>query len=120
VGAKGAESGGKERQIRRPFPPDVQIPRIVNPSEKGRRNLTSVTRRFYFTEPAVPLVYIFAHVANAPPAAGYPRHPPRRFVSSSSAAPTAPPRVSIPSVPGCHWFYLDLYCHEPISLHPVG
>jgi hypothetical protein len=29
VGAKGAESGGKERQIRRPFPPDVQIPRIV-------------------------------------------------------------------------------------------
>jgi hypothetical protein len=25
VGAKGAESGGKERQIRRPFHPDVQF-----------------------------------------------------------------------------------------------
>jgi hypothetical protein len=27
VGAKGAESGIKRRQIRRPFHPDVQIPR---------------------------------------------------------------------------------------------
>jgi hypothetical protein len=29
VGAKGAESGGKERQIRRPFHPDVQFLRIL-------------------------------------------------------------------------------------------
>jgi hypothetical protein len=35
VGAKGAESGGKRRQIRRPFHPDVQIPRIVNVGEKA-------------------------------------------------------------------------------------
>jgi hypothetical protein len=54
-------------------------------------------RRFYFMELTVPLVYIFvsshvlAKVANATPVAGYRRDPPRRFVFSSSAAPTAPP-----------------------------
>ena len=52
---------------------------------------------FYFMELAVPLVYIFvsshvlANVANAAPLPGYRRDPPRRFVFSSSAAPTAPP-----------------------------
>src|SRR5271154_2880877 len=63
-------------------------------------------RRFYFTELAVPLVYIFvsshvlANVTNAAPAPGYRRDPPRRFVFSSSAAPTAPPGSALLASPG--------------------
>jgi hypothetical protein len=63
-------------------------------------------RRFYFTELAVPFVYIFvsshvlANVANAAPVLDYRRDPPRCFVFSSSAAPDCPPRVSIASFPG--------------------
>lgn len=71
-------------------------------------------RRFYFTKPAVPWVYIFvtshvlAHVANAPPVAAYPRYPPRRFVSFPSAAPTAPSGSAFLASPGCHRGHLDL------------
>ena len=39
VDAKGAESGGKDRQIRRPFPPDVQ-----NPPHYTRLSLVSELR----------------------------------------------------------------------------
>jgi hypothetical protein len=51
-------------------------------------------------------VYIFvlshdlANVTNAAPVAGYLRDPPRRFVSSSSAAPTAPPGSALLAFPG--------------------
>jgi hypothetical protein len=74
------------------------------PDPVKRRPPTS--RRFYFTEPAVPWMYIFvtshvlAHVANAPPVAAYPRYPPRHFVSFSLGRSDCPPRVSIPSFPG--------------------
>jgi hypothetical protein len=67
-------------------------------------------RRFYLAELAVPLGYIFVtshaltNVANALPGAGHRRYPPRRFVSSPSAAPAAPLR----SAPGCHPFHLNL------------
>jgi hypothetical protein len=51
-------------------------------------------------------VYIFvlshdlANVTNAAPVAGYLRDPPRRFVSSFSAAPTAPPGSALLAFPG--------------------
>jgi hypothetical protein len=77
-------------------------------------------RRFYFTELTSPSVYIFVsshvliNVANATPVAGYPRYPPRRFVSSPSAAPTAPLGPTFPASPGCHLVHFDL--DEPQSL----
>ena len=61
---------------------------------------------FILMELAVPMEYIvvtshvLANVANALPDAGRRRYPPRRFVSSPSTAPTAPPRISRPSFPG--------------------
>ena len=67
---------------------------------KGRRNPVKrrppTARRVYFTELAVPSVYIFltsnvlSIVANAPLIAGYRRYPPCHFASSPSATPTAP------------------------------
>ena len=61
---------------------------------------------FYFTELAVPLVYIFvsshvlAKVAITAPVADYRRDPPRHFVFSSLAAPTAPPGSALLASPG--------------------
>src|SRR2546423_11679328 len=46
------------------------------------------------------------------PVAGYRRYPPRRFVFSSSAAPTAPPGSAFLASPGCHRFHLDLHCPQ--------
>jgi hypothetical protein len=48
------------------------------------------------------------NVANAPPVAGYRRHPPRRFVSSPSPAPTAPLGPAFPASPRCHRLHLAL------------
>jgi hypothetical protein len=67
-------------------------------------------RRFYFTQLAVPLVYIFvsshvlANVTNAAPVPGYRRNSPRRFVFSSSAAPIEPPGSALLASPGATSF----------------
>src|SRR5271169_4229103 len=59
-------------------------------------------------------VYIFvtspvlAHVANAPHLAGYCRPLPRRFVSPSSAASTAPPGPAFLLPRAVHLFHLDV------------
>jgi hypothetical protein len=76
VGAKEAESGGKDRQIRRPFHPDVHIPRIHNLGEKAAQTRAGQSCR----PPA----------AFMRPVEGYHRHPPRRFIFSPSTTPTAP------------------------------
>jgi hypothetical protein len=79
------ESGVKLRSLRRPFHPDVQFLRIYNPGEKSTETrssqaMTADSRRFYFTELTVPLVYIFvafhvlANVADATSVAGYRAH----------------------------------------------
>ncbi|MCJ1472181.1 hypothetical protein MMC13_000828 [Lambiella insularis] len=47
-------------------------------------------------------------MANAPAVAGSLRHPPRRFVSSPLAAPTAPLGSACLASPACHRFHLDL------------
>src|SRR5271163_1516609 len=71
-------------------------------------------RRFYLAELAVPVGYIFVtshaltNVANALPDAGHRRYPPRRFVSSPSAAPTAPLGSAFLASSGCYQFHLDL------------
>jgi hypothetical protein len=94
-------------------------PRHSWPDTVKRRPPTA--RRFYFTTPAVPWLYIFvtshvlAHVANAPPVAAYPRYPPRRFVSFPSAAPTAPPGSAFLASPGCHRGHLDLDEPQPLA-----
>src|SRR2546423_11889957 len=49
------------------------------------------------------------------PVAGYRRYPPRRFVFSSSAAPTAPPGSAFLASPGCHRFHLDLHCPQRLA-----
>src|SRR5271170_6891007 len=83
-------------------------------SSLGRR-----PRRFYFKETAVPSVYTFvltyvlANVANAPPVAGYSRYLPRRFISSPSAAPTAPLGLLNPASSESHQFHLDLDGSRP-------
>jgi hypothetical protein len=97
----------------------IRVKWTPKPDPVKRRPPTA--RRFYFTEPAVPWVYIFvtshvlAHVVNAPPVAAYPRYPPRRFVSFPSAAPTAPPGSAFLAFPGCHRVHLDLNEPQPLD-----
>jgi hypothetical protein len=56
VGAKGAESGGKRRQIRRPFHPDVQIPRTIRVKRVAKPDPVKAQAADHppllFTEPA--------------------------------------------------------------------
>lgn len=51
--------------------------------------------------------HVLANAANTAPVPGYRRDPPRCFVFSSSAAPTAPPRSALLASPGSHQFHLN-------------
>jgi hypothetical protein len=102
----------------------TRLLRTCDPGEMAAETRSSqapTARRFYFTAPAGPWVYIFvtshvlAHVANAPPVAAYPRYPPRRFIFCPSAAPTAPPGSAFLASPGCHRGHLDLDEPQPLA-----
>ena len=90
----------------------IRVKWLPKPDPVKRRPPTA--RRFYLAELAVPVGYIFVtshaltNVANALPGAGRRRYPPRRFVSSPSAAPTAPSKSALLASLGCHGFHLDL------------
>jgi hypothetical protein len=104
----GAQSGGQLRLYRRPISPQLNYYYLwtCNLGEKGAAETGSsqpLTGRFYLTEPAVPSGLYIRHIprpANAPPVAGYRRHPPYRFVSLSR-----PLWLRLRVV---HRFYLDL------------
>jgi hypothetical protein len=74
------ESGVKLRSLRRPFHPDVQFLRIYNPGEKSTETRSSQ-----------------AMTADS-----------RRFISSPSAAPTAPLGLLFLASPEFHRFHLGL------------
>ena len=80
----------------------IRVKRPPKPEPVKHQPLTACC--FYFPNSPCLHVYIFvtppvlANVANAPQLAGYRRRLPCRFVVSS-AAPTAPPRGSLPSFP---------------------
>src|SRR5437763_9604080 len=110
AGAKGAESGSKRTPDSAPISPMYRFPVCRKKSRLKRapkpdpvKPRPPAARRFYFTELAVPLVYIFvsshvhANVANAAPVPGYRRDPPRRFIFS--AAPIAPHRSALLASP---------------------
>jgi hypothetical protein len=48
VSAKGTESGGKDRQIRRPFYPDVQIPEVGR-TKAGQFTTEGVQQRIFIS-----------------------------------------------------------------------
>jgi hypothetical protein len=121
VGAKGAESGGKSRQIRRPiFTQIITFPDITNDlGKKGSRNQIKLSpylptaRRFYFTELVVPLVYNSSHPTSSSTLVMQLRSQATveihyAALSSLPRPLPPPPRVSIASFPGgCHRFHLD-------------
>jgi hypothetical protein len=92
------------------------ILRILNPSEKAAKTCSSYNRRcslllFYGASVYILVTFhVLANVANAPFFASYRRCLSRRFVFSSSAAPTAPPGSVFLASPGCQWFHLNLNC----------
>jgi hypothetical protein len=101
------------------------VKRTAKPVPVKRRPPT--TRRFYFTELAVPLMckfvsyHVLANSANAALVPGYRRDPPRHFAFSSSTAPTTPlPRFGIASFPGMPQVHLDLHRYRIIGLHLLG
>src|SRR2546423_189241 len=108
-------------QLRVPFKqPATNLPaslqktvilRIHNPSEKGAETRTS--RRFYFTELAVPLVYIFisshvlANVANAAPSQATVEITTPLCLLFLSRSDCPPPGSALLASPECNRFHLD-------------
>jgi hypothetical protein len=79
-----------------------------DPVKRRRRPLAAFISR---SLPCLLVIYS-SHPTPSPtllalPGAGHRRYPPRRFVSSPSAAPTAPLGSAFLASPGCHQFYLD-------------
>ena len=89
VGAKGAESGGKERQIRRPFHPDYYFLRIHNPGEMAAETRSSQAP----TADHSPLLFGGTYRASWL----YIRH---NSIVESSGQTLAPVTVSVLSLPG--------------------
>jgi hypothetical protein len=122
---KGAESGDKERQIRRPFHPDVQFLRIRSPDEKGAEIQSSAGHQplaAFISQSLLCLLSIYSSHPTSSPSLLMHLWSQVTVDICHATLPPLPrplqlrPRVSIPKFPRYHQFHVNL--DEPQRVGP--